>query len=75
MTDGLTQAIDFSLDVQQFTQTDEFKQLADSEGHAKATGHAILKVLKDYPDADVGDDIRFPDGSRAILTNEGFRVE
>jgi hypothetical protein len=74
VTEGSTRAINFSFEWQEFTGTDEFKKLARPEGRAKAIAMAIKKVLKNYPDAVVSDDIKFPDGSRAILTNKGFRV-
>ena len=62
-TSGLTQAIDFSLDVQELTN--QKKDIRD----------AVRLALLRYPDAKVGNSISFSDGSEAILTTEGFIVK
>lgn len=59
----LSEAINFSLDVQEKTQ------------NGKCLKDAIIEALKNYPGAEAGDDIKFKDGSKAILTSKGFRVE
>ena len=62
-TKGLTQAIDFSLDVQELMN------------HEKDIRDAIKLALLRYPDAEVGGSISFSDGSEAVLTTEGFIVK
>lgn len=63
MNEKLSQAINFSLTVQEKTQ------------NGMCIRDAIIEVLKQYPDANVEDKITFSDGSKAVLTSKGFRVE
>ena len=72
MTNGLTSAIDFSLDVQQVMSSQEFRDLVAKEGVKIALGIAINNVLAKYPGAVISDDIKFPDGSWTVLTDKGF---
>lgn len=63
MSKTLSEAMNFSFDVQEKTQ----------EG--KSIREAIFEAIKNYPDAKIRDDILFNDGSIASLTDGWLQVK
>ena len=67
---GRTQALDFSLDIQEKLQ--ERGQCMSDEGALRT---ALKETLPAYPGCAVSDVLTFSDGSIATLTTGGFIIE